>query len=169
VKLFSLRRHTIVPSALGRSLGRERSGNSAGNYTRGRGTKNRLFGADKGTGNGYPSLGPPDCQAEDRIAVLLDADVLFTLRLCRDSGTSSRSFGETCVQGVTRKEVMRAVEPERDGYRVDPAQMGNSLLRRNLEGLPLRQSISAKEGCSPSNKDSGNTLILHDSSLPEST
>ena len=37
-----------------------------------------------------------------------------------------------------REEVMRAVEPERGGYRVDPTQMSNSLLRRSLEGLPLR-------------------------------
>jgi hypothetical protein len=54
-----------------------------------------------------------------------------------------------------RKEVMRAVELERDGYRVDPTHMSNSLLRHSLEGLPLRQGISAKEDHSPSNKGFG--------------
>ena len=38
------------------------------------------------TEKGYIGLRPPDCQAEDRIAILLGADVPFTLRRCRDRG-----------------------------------------------------------------------------------
>jgi len=43
----------------------------------------------------YTGLGPPDCQAEDRIAILLGADVPFTLRRCGDRGDEFQLTGET--------------------------------------------------------------------------
>jgi hypothetical protein len=48
--------------------------------------RNRRFLITK---KGYPAL---DLQTEDRIALLLNADVPFTLGRCRDSGTSSSSL-----------------------------------------------------------------------------
>jgi len=49
------------------------------------------------TKKGYTGLGPPDSQAEDRIAILLGADVPFTLRRCRDRGDEFQLIGETYV------------------------------------------------------------------------